>query len=105
LDINLYKSEKRTIFNVLSLYLSSTLLLIATLFTAYYFYKQEQLIHNEKEILKKYSLTLEDKLQITHNKGQDEYKYPRFNNFKSAIYDLDENLIFSTFDIKINTLS
>ena len=100
----MYKSEKRTIFNVLSLYLSSTLLLIATLFTAYYFYKQEQLIHAEKEVLKKYALELEDKLNAAHTKGRDEYDYPRFENFKSAIYDLDKDLIFSTLDEKIDLL-
>jgi len=101
----LYKSEKRTIFNVLSLYLSSTLLLIATLFTGYYFYKQEQLIHNEKEILKKYSLELEDKLQAVHNIGRDEYEYPRSKDYNSAIYDLDKELIFSTLDINITSLN
>ncbi len=101
----MYKSEKRTIFNVLSLYLSSTLLLIATLFTGYYFYKQEQLIHNEKEILKKYSLELEDKLQAVHNIGRDEYEYPRSKDYNSAIYDLDKELIFSTLDINITSLN
>jgi len=100
----LYKSEKQTIFNVLSLYLTSTLLLIATLFAGYYFYKQSQHIYNEKEILKKYTLELEDKLNLTHKSGRDEYEYPRFKNFKSAIYDIDKNLIFSTFDTEIKNL-
>ena len=96
MDINLYKSERKTIVNVLSLYLSSTLLLIATLFTSYYFYKQEQQIQQEKDILHKYSLELEDALANIYVDGKNRYKYPRFQNFKSAIYDIDNNLIFST---------
>jgi len=100
----LYKSEKRTIFYVLGLYLSSMLLLIATLFTSYYFYKQEQLAHNEKEILKQYSIDVEDKLSSLHENNDERYEYPRFDNFNSAIYDIDKNLIFSTLDTKIDNI-
>ena len=101
----MYKSEKRTIFYVLGLYLSSTLLLIATLFASYYFYKQEQLIHSEKEILKEYSLDIEDKLSFVHENNNNRYEYPRFKKFNSAIYDIDKNLIFSTLDRKVNKLN
>ena len=100
----MYKSEKRTIFYVLGLYLSSTLLLIATLFVSYYFYKQEQLAHNEKEILKQYSIDVEDKLSSLHENNDERYEYPRFDNFNSAIYDIDKNLIFSTLDTKIDNI-
>ena len=100
----MYKSEKRTIFYVLGLYLSSTLLLIATLFVSYYFYKQEQLSHSEKEILKEYSLKIEDSLSSLHENYNERYKYPIFENFNSAIYDIDKNLIFSTLEKKINNI-
>ncbi|MCD6172488.1 MAG: HAMP domain-containing histidine kinase [Sulfurimonas sp.] len=100
----MYKSEKKTIFNVLAIYLSSTLLLIATLFTSYYFYQQEQLIHNEKEILKTHSLELEDELLTLHQDSTENYKYPRFKNFKSAIYDVDKELIFSTLHEDVKSL-
>lgn len=97
----MYSGEKKTIVYVLGLYLSSTLLLIATLFTSYYFYKHEELVHSEKDILKKYSLELKDKLSSLHEEGKDRIEYPRFNGFKSAIYDLDKNLIFTTIDVEI----
>lgn len=100
----MYKSEKQTIFYVLGLYLSSTLLLIATLFATYYFYKQDELMHAEKEILKEYSSALEEKLLFVHENSDEKYEYPRFDNFKSAIYDIDKNLIFSTLDTKIENL-
>ncbi|DAB28776.1 MAG: hypothetical protein A2513_08325 [Sulfurimonas sp. RIFOXYD12_FULL_33_39] len=97
----MYSGEKKTIIYVLVLYLSSTLLLIATLFTSYYFYKQEELADSEKNILKKYTLELKERLSILHEESAQRFEYPRFENFKSAIYDLDKNLIFSTMDIKI----
>jgi len=97
----LYKSEKKTIIYVLGLYLSSTLLLIATLFTSYYFYKQEQLINTEKEILKSYASKIEDKLSKIHENFNDRYQYPRTNEYKSAIYDVDKNLIFSTLNTEV----
>ena len=99
----MYKSEKQTIYNVLALYLSSTLLLIATIFTSYYMYQKEQIIHQEKEVLKKYSLELETELLTIHEENTMAYKYPRFKDFHSAIYDIDKNLLFSTFETSINT--
>ncbi len=98
----MYKSEKHTIFYVLSLYLSSTLLLIATLFTSYYFYQKEQLKYDEIKELKEFTLELTDKLLEVHEADTTRYKYPRVDNFQSAIYDIDEKLIFSTINIKID---
>lgn len=92
----MYKSEKQTIFYVLGLYLSSTLLLIFTLFGSYYLYKLDERIHSEKKILKEYSLELEEKLLAVHENSDTKYEYPRFKHFQSAIYDIDKNLIFST---------
>ncbi|WP_049752207.1 sensor histidine kinase [Sulfurimonas denitrificans] len=100
----MYSSEKKTIFYVLGLYLSSTLLLIATLFGSYYFYKQDELMHLEEDTLKEYSSKLQEKLFDVHENGDDKYMYPRFKEFESAIYDIDKNLIFSTIDSKIETL-
>ena len=98
----MYKSEKHTIFYVLGLYLSSTLLLIATLFISYYFYQKEQLKYEEVKELKKFTLDLTDKLLEVHEDDTIKYKYPISKNYKSAIYDIDKKLIFSTFDLKID---
>lgn len=92
----MYKSEKQTIFYVLGLYLSSTLLLIFTLFGSYYLYKLDEREHQEKRVLKEYALVLEEKLLEVHENSDTKYEYPRFKEFQSAIYDIDKNLIFST---------
>ena len=101
----MYKSERKTIFNVLTLYLSSTLLLIATIFTFYYLYQKEQIIDKEKKVLKEYSLELETELMNVYEDNTAVYEYPRFEDFKSAIYDVDKELIFSTFETKIENLT
>ncbi|TKI69677.1 HAMP domain-containing histidine kinase [Sulfurimonas crateris] len=100
----MYSGERRSIIYVLGLYLSSTLLLIVTLFTSYYFYEQDQLMHNEKEILKGYAANVEEKLSWLHEENGEKLQYPRFESFKSAIYDIDKNLIFSTLDEDIKNL-
>jgi len=100
----LYSGERKSIVYVLGLYLSSTLLLIVTLFTSYYFYEQDQLIHDEKEILKSYAAKVEEKLSLLHEENGEKLQYPRFEDFKSAIYDIDKNLIFSTLDEELKKL-
>lgn len=100
----MYSSERKSIFYVLGLYLSSTLLLIATLFGSYYFYKQDELMHLEEDTLKEYSSKLQEKLFDVHESSDEKYMYPRFKEFESAIYDIDKNLIFSTIKTKIENL-
>ncbi|MBE0513795.1 HAMP domain-containing sensor histidine kinase [Sulfurimonas sp.] len=100
----MYSGERRSIIYVLGLYLSSTLLLIVTLFTGYYFYEQDQVLHDEKEILKRYATQVEERLSLLHEENDEKLEYPRFENFKSAIYDIDKNLIFSTLDEEVKKL-
>ena len=105
MDINLYKSEEHTIYYVLGLYLSSTLLLIATLFVSYYYYEKEQLKHEEIKELKKFTAKLTQELLLLHETKADRYKYPRFKKFNSAIYDIDKNLIFSTLSTQVKNIN
>ena len=92
----MYRGEKKTIFYVLGLYLSSTLLLITTIFVSYYYYERDQFEHSEKDLLRKYTLLLTQQLSTLNENSSQKYKYPRFDEFESAIYDIDKNLIFST---------
>ena len=100
----MYKSEKHTIYYVLGLYLSSTLLLIATLFISYYYYEKEQLKYEEIKELKKFTTDLIQELSVVHENKEDKYKYPIFEKFNSAIYDIDKNLIFSTLSSPIDKI-
>lgn len=90
---------------MLGLYLSSTLILIVVLFASYYFHEKSQIELSEKEILKSYTLEVQKALLNLSDESNNDYKYPRFENFKSAIYDIDQNLIFSTMDVIIDNFS
>ncbi|WP_295048645.1 HAMP domain-containing sensor histidine kinase [Sulfurimonas sp.] len=92
----MYRGERKSIFYVLGLYLSSTLLLITTIFVSYYYYERDQFEHSEKDLLKKQTFLLTQQLSKLNENSSDRYKYPRFDEFESAIYDIDKNLIFST---------
>lgn len=58
----------------------------------------------ETKELKEFTIELKDKLLEVHEDDTHKYKYPRTNNYESAIYDLDKKLIFSTFDNRMKTL-
>ncbi|MDY0116317.1 MAG: HAMP domain-containing sensor histidine kinase [Sulfurimonadaceae bacterium] len=100
----MYRSERKSIFYVLGLYLSSTFLLIITLFGSYYYYKYDELLHFEEDTLKEYSAKLQEKLFDVHENSEEKYLYPRFQEFKSAIYDSEKKLIFSTLETTIKNL-
>jgi two-component system OmpR family sensor kinase len=101
----LYSGEKKSVLYVLGLYLSSTLILIIVLFASYYFHEKSQIELSEKEILRSYTLEIQKALLNLSDESNNDYKYPRFENFKSAIYDIDQNLIFSTMDVIIDNFS
>lgn len=92
----MYRGEKKSVLYVLGLYLSSTLLLITTIFISYYYYEQDQFLHSEKDVLRKYTLLLTQELSVLNENSSEKYNYPRFDEFESAIYDIDKKLIFST---------
>ncbi|MDD2906146.1 MAG: HAMP domain-containing sensor histidine kinase [Sulfurimonas sp.] len=98
----MYSGEKKTIFYVLVLYLSSTVLLITTLFSGYYLYEKERLWQEERELLSRYASELEVALSKLHESNEDTLVYPRNTAFRSAIYDSDKKLIFSTIESLID---
>ncbi|MEA2029090.1 MAG: HAMP domain-containing sensor histidine kinase [Campylobacterota bacterium] len=93
-------AEKKTIINVLILYLTSTLLLLAMLFYGYYHYYQEQEIVKQKVVMKEKAKEIYSQLQEVHNSFASTAKYPTFDGVQSAIYDMDKAPIYSTLKTK-----
>ena len=99
----MYNSEKKTIFNVLILYLSSTIFIVAILGFSYYTYEKEKLQKEAQSSLLNFAKNIHLKLESFHNNQKDFFEYPKSNDFNSAIFDIDKNLLYSTFkDEKIN---
>lgn len=88
-------AHKKTIINVLVLYLSSTILLVTILAYGYYHFQKESYEKQEQYELKELAKDIYTKLQDLHNISV-RTNYPRFENFQSAIYDIDKKQLFST---------
>lgn len=90
------KSERKTIFNILGLYFISTFLIITAFSYSYYITEKEKLTHTIENDLFQKSKAIFEYLGEEHNKLQKKITYPRHQEFKSAIYDVDKNYIFGT---------
>lgn len=51
--------------------------------------------------MKQYSLEVLEQISSLHKSSHERCEYPRFDNFKSAIYDIDKRVIFSTFEYRV----
>jgi len=99
----LSSAERKSIINVLVLYLTSTILLVSILAYSYYNYETEQIEIQEKRVMIEDAKEVFTKIQTLHNNQFLQLIYPRFKEFNSAIYDIDKYLIYSTInDTKID---
>ncbi|KIM10898.1 MAG: hypothetical protein KU38_06820 [Sulfurovum sp. FS08-3] len=95
-------AHKKTIINVLILYLTSTLLLLGVLVYGYYHYYQEQEQLRYQTNMKANAKKLHVKLQEIHNTLATKASYPQCKGVQSAIYDRDKNLLHSTLHTQLS---
>jgi len=92
---SLLKSEKKSLFRFLSLYVAMVILLI-TLLSLFYYQSQEKLmLSDQRALLTKYAYIQTKRLKVLHHYFDERTEYPRDPRFKSAIYDLEHMKIFS----------
>jgi len=96
-DTNLYRSsERRSLFRFLSLYITLVILLLFVLGMLHYKSQEELMFSNQRTLLSNYANEQYKVIKEFHN---DSYPknviYPRNVNFRSAIYDLSGEKIFS----------
>jgi len=94
--IDLHHSEKKTLVGFFSLYI--TLCIVILIFISFVYYKfQKDLMLSQKRIdLQNYSNEFIIELKQLHINFDKNRVYPRDTRFKTAIYDSDKQLIFST---------
>jgi len=98
LDIDLPRSEKKTLFRFLSLYVFFTLIILALTTYLYYTFQKELETNKRTIILNQYANEFIIQLKDLHNDTSDTLIYPRDEKFKTSLYDKNYTLIYSTLD-------
>jgi len=92
---SILKSEKKSLYRFLTLYITMITFLMLVL-GSYYFSTQKQImLAQQRATLSKYAYEQTKKLKELHHYFPENNIYPRDKRFKSAIYDMDYKKIFS----------
>jgi two-component system OmpR family sensor kinase len=94
LDINLPKSEKKTLYRFLILYIFFTLITLSLTISFYYTLQKELHTQQQTISLNQYANEFIIELQDLHNNKMQ--SYPISDTFKTSLYDEKYNLIYST---------
>jgi two-component system, OmpR family, sensor kinase len=95
-DINLLKSEQKTLLSFLSLYIILVLCIVMILGIIYYNFQKDLMLQEKRLELSTFAKEQILRLKSLHVNFATKRKYPRNTHFQSAIYDSDKKLIFST---------
>jgi len=92
---SLLKSEKKSLYRFLTLYVTMVIFGI-TLLSVFYYESQKQLmLSNQRVMLAQYAYIQTKRLKVLHHFFPDRTEYPRDSRFTSAIYDIEFHKIFS----------
>ncbi len=98
----MFKGEKKTVFLILSIYLVSTFLVLSAISFTYFMIEKDKFLNSVKIELTQDAKNLSEELKSLHSVYPKEMIYPKFESFESAIFDIDKQLIFSTFKENID---
>ncbi len=98
-DINLHRNnEKQALRRFLGLYIFLVVALLSLLSTFYYQSQEKLMFSNQRTVLSTYANEQVKKLKILHHYFPAKSEYPRSSKYRSAIYDIERSLIFSTLE-------
>ncbi len=92
---SLLKSEKKSLFRFLTLYVTMVIFSIALLSVFYYQSQEKLMLSDQRAMLTKYAYIQTKRLKVLHHFFDERTDYPRDPRFTSAIYDLEYTKIFS----------
>jgi two-component system OmpR family sensor kinase len=93
---NLSRTLRKTLLSFLLLYSFLSVVILAFSGVVYYNLQKELMLEGQTNKLQDYSIRLISALRYLHEHFDEEQTYPRFGQFRSAIYDSSKKLIFST---------
>ncbi len=94
----MFRSEKRSLFRFLGIYLSSTFLLFFLATVIFYDFQKHQIIDTQNDTLNQEAERLIELLRQLNRTFTPSLVYPQENSFDSAIYNLDREYIFGSFN-------
>ncbi len=93
---NLHKAERKTLISFLLLYSFFSIILLAISGYLYYSLQKDLMLEGQINKLQEDSFKLISRLRYLHEHFDEDHTYPRFTDFRSAIYDSSKKLIFTT---------
>ena len=93
---NLSRTRRKTLFSFLLLYSFLSIVILAFSGFVYYNLQKELMLEGQTNKLQGYSLKLISALRYLHEHFEEDQTYPRYDQFRSAIYDSSKKLIFTT---------
>ena len=92
---SLLPSEKKSLKSFLFLYIVLSIIILVLGSMLYYNFQKDLIFSNLRPKLNDYAKSVTNRLRQMHNSLGEDLYYPRFSNFKSAIYDANFEKIFS----------
>jgi len=94
---SLLRSEQKSLYRFLSLYIAMVIVVISLLSIFYYQSKEKIMLYSQRLKLNKYSYVQSKRLKALHHQSniKKRLKYPIDSRFYSAIYDIEYTEIFS----------
>ena len=98
LDTDLPKSEKKSLYRFLSLYLFFTVVVLALTASLYYTLQKELAAFERTILLDEYTNEFMQKLEELQNDTTNSLLYPQDKRYESSLYGSDYKLIYSTLE-------
>ena len=95
----MYRSEKRSLYRFLMIYLLSTFTLFSLGSAIFYAYEKHHLLDRQRVVLKNEGDRIQHELMLLHRQLGVKLPFPVKKPFESALFDIDQKLIFSTFEL------
>jgi len=95
----LLRSEKRSLFRFLLIYLTTTFILFSAASWLFYISGKHQILDRQSEGLKYEAEHLQSQLRVLHHSNARTLVYPNDLHIRSAIYDADREYIFGSFAV------
>ena len=101
---SLLANEKKSLHRFLVLYIIMMIGIISLISIYYYQYQKQLMMLNKRVVLSDYASEQARKIKSLHFLFPEENTYPRDDRFRSAIYDLEYEKIFSLLECEPSCL-